>query len=507
MKYTTKPKTANPVAKHAGSTTTSSAGAHYQGKDQKKKAKHGEVKHKNKAMDLAEGFDNPEYDDEAGMADNNLETLKRAVQGLDDLIQSGDNLPEWCQEKIAVAKNTLVNVWDYMKSEKDSMIQINEYETHTYKDSQGNVWRVDDEGNKELVQAAPGSGYGGGYSGRYKRPLPRYRPQLSKGMYFYNVKPGQENDAMKAGLKQTKSGKWFSTYSNPSADKMFGPGKYWEPKSEGVAEGSNPTHYADQLAMKVFQQNPNLSTSGRADELLDIGFAIAKQELGKSAMGIFRDEDFPSDFVSAYGHLKRNASVSENPQHSHQYKTTMKHADRPTVQQRMAAHDIKPGIAGYRDRIDLLKDLERTGKLKNMDEEQGYDEISPKSASYILRKLDQGVSMSEILDDFPELSRMMEIIAGEYGLHLDDDFEEIEDILMNDLEELADQHDKGYDDSDSSLSEEKQKGVDGKACWKGYKRMGTKKKGGRTVDNCVKMESTDWYTFRLHTLLNDKIKK
>jgi len=36
------------------------------------------------------------------------------------------------------------------------------------------------------------------------------------------------------------------------------------------------------------------------------------------------------------------------------------------------------------------------------------------------------------------------------------------------------------------MIEEKQKGVDGKACWKGYKRMGTKKKGGRTVDNCVK---------------------
>jgi hypothetical protein len=31
----------------------------------------------------------------------------------------------------------------------------------------------------------------------------------------------------------------------------------------------------------------------------------------------------------------------------------------------------------------------------------------------------------------------------------------------------------------------KQKGVDGKACWTGYKRMGTKKKGGKTVDNCV----------------------
>ena len=34
-------------------------------------------------------------------------------------------------------------------------------------------------------------------------------------------------------------------------------------------------------------------------------------------------------------------------------------------------------------------------------------------------------------------------------------------------------------------SSDKQKGVDGKACWDGYKRMGTKKKGGKTVDNCV----------------------
>lgn len=39
----------------------------------------------------------------------------------------------------------------------------------------------------------------------------------------------------------------------------------------------------------------------------------------------------------------------------------------------------------------------------------------------------------------------------------------------------------------STMSEAKQKGVDGKVCWKGYKRMGTKKKGGKTVDNCVKM--------------------
>jgi len=42
-----------------------------------------------------------------------------------------------------------------------------------------------------------------------------------------------------------------------------------------------------------------------------------------------------------------------------------------------------------------------------------------------------------------------------------------------------------------SINEAKQKGVDGKVCWKGYKRMGTKKKGGKTVDNCVKMSAAE----------------
>jgi flagellar biosynthesis chaperone FliJ len=62
---------------------------------------------------------NPEYDDEAGMSDNNLETLRRTIDGIDGLIKPGDNLPEWCQEKIAVAKSMLVAVWDYMQSEQE----------------------------------------------------------------------------------------------------------------------------------------------------------------------------------------------------------------------------------------------------------------------------------------------------------------------------------------------------------------------------------------------------
>lgn len=42
-----------------------------------------------------------------------------------------------------------------------------------------------------------------------------------------------------------------------------------------------------------------------------------------------------------------------------------------------------------------------------------------------------------------------------------------------------------------TLDEEKQKGLDGKVCWKGYRRIGTKMKGGKRVDNCVKVGEDD----------------
>jgi chaperonin cofactor prefoldin len=66
---------------------------------------------------LSENF-NPEYDDEAGMAHNSLETIYRATKGLADTIKEGDNLPEWCQEKLSLAEDYLVTVWDYLKSEQ-----------------------------------------------------------------------------------------------------------------------------------------------------------------------------------------------------------------------------------------------------------------------------------------------------------------------------------------------------------------------------------------------------
>lgn len=62
---------------------------------------------------------NPEYDDEAGMSYGSLHTINRAAQGLLETIKENDNLPEWCQEKISLAEDYLVTVWDYIQSEKE----------------------------------------------------------------------------------------------------------------------------------------------------------------------------------------------------------------------------------------------------------------------------------------------------------------------------------------------------------------------------------------------------
>jgi hypothetical protein len=87
-------------------------------------------------------------------------------------------------------------------------------------------------------------------------------------------------------------------------------------------------------------------------------------------------------------------------------------------------------------------------------------------------------------------------IGDDFGISFSEDHEiatEIIDILEDgiliDLDDAALEmlSAQGAVFLEGELVEDKQKGVDGKACWKGYKRMGTKQKGGKTVDNCVKM--------------------
>jgi hypothetical protein len=88
-------------------------------------------------------------------------------------------------------------------------------------------------------------------------------------------------------------------------------------------------------------------------------------------------------------------------------------------------------------------------------------------------------------------------VGDEFGISFSEDHEIattivdiLEDGIVIELDDAALDMltNEGLEFFEGELVEDKQKGVDGKACWKGYKRMGTKQKGGKTVDNCVKME-------------------
>lgn len=79
--------------------------------------------------------------------------------------------------------------------------------------------------------------------------------------------------------------------------------------SEGAEFGAN---YAEQLAQKVFNVKPKLASE---DDVLNIGHKVATQDLMSQVRANYlfaRDQDFPSDFVSAYYYLqKQKPGVAE----------------------------------------------------------------------------------------------------------------------------------------------------------------------------------------------------
>jgi len=93
---------------------------------------------------------------------------------------------------------------------------------------------------------------------------------------------------------------------------------------------------------------------------------------------------------------------------SHQAGTTMKHINKPTAGEKKAAKDIKPGIAGYRDRIAMLKSAEARGALKK-EEVESVDEAkapsgSPFSKDYKSQMPDEQKTSTKTYHDVKKIS-------------------------------------------------------------------------------------------------------
>lgn len=90
------------------------------------------------------------------------------------------------------------------------------------------------------------------------------KPELV-GMYFYNVNPGQEEEAESYGIKKTKSGKWAmsiytssgksTNYRKGLADKAFGTGKWWQPKSKTESQvGERAANHIPMMSAREAKQ-------------------------------------------------------------------------------------------------------------------------------------------------------------------------------------------------------------------------------------------------------------
>ena len=135
----------------------------------------------------------------------------------------------------------------------------------------------------------------------HQRSSSHHQPTMT-GMYFYDVKPDQEEDAEWIGVKKTKSGKWALVqhdtsgatfrYKKRLADQKFGPGKFWSPKNEGVAEAANAAQQAAIAIAKKKKKGIKETASAGATSAANIGtvvsphIAIGRRNIGnKSYIG------------------------------------------------------------------------------------------------------------------------------------------------------------------------------------------------------------------------------
>jgi hypothetical protein len=267
--------------------------------------------------------------------------------------------------------------------------------------------------------------------------------ELSKGTLMSYVKKGEKeqgknfDDIISAhkGNDQTKANKANAKYLKRNAgldravDKMYS--KY-DKKTEEVEidEADHLTmrglHTANPQSIPSYMRSTEKGKKSLADKNKPILKDLIKRQLGKHPKPNLPEEveeidELSKSTVRSYAN-KKSAELSHVPlmpfkrkpmsdrenrnadkgmmgalkrlnkeeveeldeistaQMSHQGKTTLKHIKNPGVGLRMAAHDVKPGIKGYRDRVDLMRAADAEGKLKkeaaeDLEEKKGDSDL------------------------------------------------------------------------------------------------------------------------------------
>jgi hypothetical protein len=73
---------------------------------------------RSKLMRMEEDYDKDEYDEEGEMAKSFLRTIEDAAEELQSILSDDENLPEWVQKKITLAKEYVDTARDYLKANR-----------------------------------------------------------------------------------------------------------------------------------------------------------------------------------------------------------------------------------------------------------------------------------------------------------------------------------------------------------------------------------------------------
>jgi len=88
--------------------------------------KHGVSKSVAKQKMATEAKEKTEYDYEGDMARGQLQSIINNAQRVHDMLEDNDNLPEWVQSKITLAEDYISTVANYMMSEIDEEVELQE---------------------------------------------------------------------------------------------------------------------------------------------------------------------------------------------------------------------------------------------------------------------------------------------------------------------------------------------------------------------------------------------
>ncbi len=308
------------------------------------------------------------HDREGAMAKADLFKLANYSLRLFKQIQDEDQLEAWVQAKITKAADYVASVYHYLEYE----MKFSEYgeklnDAEMYSEEQRQAIKNKLMEAKEKIKALK-------------------KAQAEKVEEAEDRKPAKKSERevelpSGAKVKATKVQGWQSQKADKEADKEKKKHDKELDESEDRPDAKKKeTTWTDKSGKKHPATRVQGSKSVAADKDADKERKKHDKDMSEGkGDGNLANNAKPYDKVTRgdviAGRLgkdekggKAKKSVKEE---SHQEKTTMKHVKNPTAGEKKAAKDIKPGVKGYKDRVDMLKSAEKDGRLKESEAEKG----------------------------------------------------------------------------------------------------------------------------------------